>query len=172
MGFGAGQIVYEDDLAAFIARETYQEITLVTVTNSTTLVDVPGSTFTVAAGATLWVDTWIAIDGTAAQDGKVAWRCANSNVTFDRNIQAAATTVATNVTIPDTIAIRRGIATAQVIGLQGGGGSSFMVYHELGICKNPDVADATVTMQMAQNAAAAATFMTVQSGYMKITRVV
>ena len=35
MPFGAGQIVYEDDWNAFIARQTYQEMTTVTVNNST-----------------------------------------------------------------------------------------------------------------------------------------
>lgn len=169
MGFGAGQIVYEDDLAAFIARQTYQEVT--TVTNATvTLADVPGSQFTVVAGATYWVDVWLAIDGPVAGDAKFAWSTSDVNITLDRNIQAASTTVATNVTIPDMVAIRRGNATQQVVGTQGSGGSAFMVYHELCICKSVAAADGTAKMQVAQSVATAPG-VTVQSGYMLINRI-
>src|SRR6478735_992897 len=93
MGFGAGQIVYEDDLALFIARETYQEITTVSVVASTTLVDVPGSTITVVAGATYWLEVWIAYNGPIAGDAKFAWEVSDANITLDRNILAPAKTI-------------------------------------------------------------------------------
>ena len=104
MGFGAGQIVYEDDLALFIARETYQEITTVSVVASTTLVDVPGSTITVVAGATYWLEVWIAYNGPIAGDAKFAWEVSDANITLDRNILAPAKTINSTASQRRTIA--------------------------------------------------------------------
>lgn len=168
MGFGAGQIVYEDDLAEFIARETYQEITTVSVVASTTMVDIPGSQFNVVAGATYWVDVWIAYDGPTAADARFCWTTSDADISLDRNIQAPAKTITSN---EDTnfVSIRRGTNTQEQVGTPGASVSAYTVYHEVSICKSIAAADGTAKMQFAQAAASGTSL--VQSGYMKITRV-
>lgn len=174
MGFGAGQIVNEDDLALFIARETYQEMTTVSVPASTTMVDIPGSQFNVIAGATYWIEVWIAYDGPTAGDARFCWNTSDANIGLDRNIIAAAKTINStasqgNEQIPDMILIRRGTNTQQQVGTPAGVVSAFTVYHEVAICKSTATADGTAKMQFAQAAASGTSL--VQSGYMKITRV-
>lgn len=170
MAFGAGQIVYEDDLTAFIARQTYQEMT--TVNNATvTMADIPGSQFTVVAGATYIVDVWLAYDGPTAGDAKFAWSVSDVNIGLDRNIQAPALTITNNQTIADMVAIRRGNATQQQVGTPAGAASAFTVYHEWSVCKSTAAADGTAKLQVAQ-VVATAPGVTVQSGYMLINRIV
>lgn len=176
MGFGAGQIVYEDDLAALINRQSYQEMTTVTV-NSTTMADIPGSQFAVVAGATYWVQVWLAYDGPLAGDAKFQWLVSDTvNISLDRNIIAPAKTIngtagQGNEQIPDMIMIRRGTATQQQVGTPAGVVSAFTVYQETSICKSIATTDGTAKLQVAQ-VAATAPGVTVQSGYMLINRVV
>lgn len=170
MPFGAGQIVYEDDYQALIDRVKYQEITTVTVNNSTALVDVPGSLFTVVAGATYWVQTWVAYDGPVAADAKFSWLVSSANVSSDRNIVAPALTIVNNTSILDMIMIRRGNATAQAVGTPAAAANAFTLYHETAIVKSTDPADQTIKMQFAQQVATVGNTL-VQSGYMLITRV-
>jgi len=165
MPFGAGQIVYEDDWNAFIARQTYQEMTTVTVNNSTVLVDVP----------TYWVEIWVAYDGPTAADARFAWSVSSANVGIDRNILAPALTIngtagQGNVQIPDMEMIRRGNATQQGVGTPAGQSNAFTLYHETSIVKSTDAADQTCKMQFAQQVATVGNTL-VQSGYMLITRV-
>jgi len=175
MPFGAGQIVYEDDYQTLIDRVKYQEITTVTVNNSTVLVDVPGSIFTVVAGATYWVQTWVAYDGPIAADAKFAWLVSAATVSSDRNILAPALTINNtagqgNVQIPDMEMIRRGNATAQAVGTPAATVNAFTLYHETAIVKSTDSIDQTIKMQFAQQVATVGNTL-VQSGYMLITRV-
>jgi hypothetical protein len=177
MGFGAGQIVTEDDLALFIARETYQELTTVSVVASTAFVDIPGSTINVIAGATYWVDVWVAYDGPTAGDAKFAWTTSDADIGLDRNCMGPALTInATtgppiqgNLQIPDMLMIRRGTTTAVSVGTPNAVANAFTIYHETAILKSTAAADGTAVMRFGQNAASGTSL--VQSGYMKITRV-
>lgn len=174
MGFGAGQIVYEDDLALFIARETYQEITTVSVVASTTYVDVPGSTINVLAGATYWLDMWVAYDGPTAGDAKFAWTTSDPDISMDRNVIAPALTINStasqgNQQIPDMQMIRRGAATNVPVGTPNAVVNAFTLYREVAIIKSVAATDGTCVLRFGQNAASGTSL--VQSGYMKITRV-
>lgn len=147
----------------------YQELSSVSVTSSTTPNDVPGSTITVVAGATYWIDVWIAYDGATAGDARFNWTSSDTtNITLDRNILAAATTITNNTSIADMIAIRRGTTTQQVVGAPAGSASSFTVYHETAILTA--VVAGTAKMQFAQGTSSA-TASVLQSGYMIYWRV-
>lgn len=171
MPLGAGQIVYEDDLtnAFALATPDYQTLSTVSVTSSTTPVDIPGSTITVVAGATYWIAVYIAFDGATAGDARFNWTSSDtSNITLDRNIIAPATTITNNTSIADLIMIRRGTTTQQVVGAPGGSASAFTVYAEIAILTA--LVDGTAKMQFAQGTSSA-TASVVQSGYMLTQRV-
>lgn len=162
-----GDIIYAADINDILDRMPVPYDLTTVSSSSTSLVDIPGSTITVAAGYTYRVEVWIAYDGPTAGDAKFAWTSSDAtNITLDRNILAPATTITSNVSIADMIAIRRGTTTAQAVGTPNATANAYTVYQEMSILTA--VVSGTAKMQFAQNAASGTS--TVQSGYMFVSR--
>jgi hypothetical protein len=95
---------------------------------TTTLTNATDLLFAVTANSRWFVLAEISYDATAT-DAKFAWT-APAGATMGRNIIGQGSGTATNVAAADSVYIRRGTGTAQVIGGPAGVASAFSVYQE------------------------------------------
>jgi hypothetical protein len=153
-----------------VGHEEYLKFTTVTVTNSTTLVNVPNSTMTIEAGCTYRVETYAAYNGPLAADARWAWAKTNATVVGDRNIQAPADS-ATDNTDMTMMSLRRGDATQQITGTTNGVANAFTLYREMCIWVNSGATDEAIQLQFAQGVANA-TGCVLQGGYIFLRKIV
>lgn len=141
----------------------------VTVTNSTVLVNISGTTLTLVAGGVYAVWTWASYNGPVAADARWAWAKTSASVSAARHINALAASTADN-TDSTNMAIRRSDATQQITGTPNGVANAFTVYQEFTIWTNASANDEAVQLQFAQGTANA-TGSLLQSGYIFLERI-
>ena len=162
--------IFGDLVVDGVGNRRYIETTSQSVTNSTTLVDVPGATFNLAGGAKYIAQLRLSHDGPTAGDIRYAWTCTDTtNVTVTRRILAPAASTATNV--DTTMAyITRSMLTQQIVGTPNAVANAFTGYQEDIQIINNTVTVQTLKLQFAQGTANAAA-TTVNGGYIIVDRV-
>jgi hypothetical protein len=141
----------------------------VTVTNSTVLVNIAGTTLTLEAGGTYSVWTWASYNGPVAADARWAWAKTNASVTASRHINALADSTADN-TDSNMMAIRRGDATQQITGTPNAVANAFSVYQEFTVWVNASANDEAIQLQFAQGTANAVGSL-LQNGFIFLERI-
>jgi hypothetical protein len=140
-----------------------------TVTNSTTVVNISGTTLIIEAGHSYRIEVYASYDGPVAGDARWSWTKSSGLVTGARHIWAPAASTTNNTDTTGT-AIRRADATQQITGTPAGNVNAFSVYYELGIWVSTSASDEAIQFQFAQGTANA-TGSTLQGGYIFLTKI-